>query len=51
MEKCLRSASNREKQTLTEEKMKTASIGLIEHVHLFSYGIAIHLELSILIVP
>lgn len=49
MGKDLRSASKREKQTSAEEKMKTASIGSIEHMDIFSCRIAVHLELSVLI--
>lgn len=47
-EKC---PQEREKQTLIEEKMKTASVGLIECLNIFSYGIGIHLELPILMFP
>lgn len=50
--KDLRSASEREgKQTLIEEKIRTTSIAIIEHGDIFSCGIAIHLELLILIFP
>lgn len=47
-EKCQR---ERGKQTLTEEKIRTTSIAIIEHGDIFSCGIAIHLELLILIFP